>query len=135
MSSVSKNLVGAALCAALCITPAMASAAIHPASAQSINPMVAVSLLGSPASAATLCGAQGAAATAPGSGCVLPVTDLPPPVVQPAPPPPPPPLPATAAPAGFGIAPLLIGLLGVAALIALLALDGDDDDGEPVSPN
>jgi hypothetical protein len=132
MSSVSRNLVGAALCAALCVTPAMASAAIQPASVQSINPMVAVSLLGSPASAATLCGAQAAAATAPGSGCVLPVTDLPPPVAQPAPPPP---LPAAAAPAGFGIAPLLIGLLGVAALVALLALDGDDDDGEPVSPN
>lgn len=134
MRSVSKNLVGAALCAALCITPAMASAAVAPASVQSINPMVAVSLLGSPASAATLCGAQAAAATAPGTGCVLPVTDLPPPVAQPAPPPPPP-LPVAAAPSGFGIAPLLIGLLGVAALIALLALDGDDDDGEPVSAN
>ena len=100
-----------------------------------MNPMVAVSLLGSPASAAALCGAQAAtaAATAPGSGCVLPVTDLPPPVVQPAPPPPL--APVAVAPRGFGIAPLLIGLLGVAALIALLSLDGDDDDGEPVTPN
>lgn len=132
MRSVSKNLVGAALAAALCITPAMASAATP---VRSINPMIAVSLLGSPASAATLCGAQAAAATAPGTGCVLPVTDLPPPVAQPAPPPPPP-LPVAAAPSGFGIAPLLIGLLGVAALIALLALDGDDDDdNEAVSPN
>lgn len=133
MRSVSKKLVGAAICAALCVTPAMASAATPPV--QSVNPMVAVSLLASPASAATLCGVQGAAATALGAGCVLPVTDLPPPVVQPAPPPPPP-LPVAAAPAGFGIAPLLIGLLGVAALIALLALDGDDDDDdEAVSPN
>jgi hypothetical protein len=99
---------------------------------QPITPLIAVSLLGTPASAQEACGtaatavaAAGAAAAAQGqAGCVLPATDVPPPVVQPPPPPPP--------PGNYGINWLLLGL-GLAALIGGISTLFDDDD-LPESP-
>jgi hypothetical protein len=71
----------------------------------------------------------------PGTGCVLPVTDAPPP-----PPPvadvPPPPAPIEAAPiveaggAGIGLFAILAGLAALGLLYFLVL----DDDDEPVSP-
>lgn len=143
MSCVRKCVLGLALSAALCVTPTAAIAA-QSAPVRSINPMVALSLFGSPASAAALCGNQAAAtagaaaaAQAPAPGCVLPYADpvAPPPMAEPAPLPPEPV--AAAAPRGFGISPLLLGLLGIAGLAALIASqdDDDNDDPPPVSPN
>lgn len=128
-------LAGSAAAFALCLSPTMAAAATS-APAQSISPLVAVSVFGTQASAQEVCNptvaaaAAGAAAVAQGqAGCVLPATDAPPPVVSQAPPP----LPPTVG-GGLGITPILLGLLGLAALAALIA-SGNDDSDSPVSPS
>jgi len=100
--------------------------------------MVALSIFGSQASAAALCGslatnvAVSAAATAqaPAGGCVLPVVDAPPPlpVVEP-----PPFVPAPVASSGFGLTPILLGLAGIAILAALIISQNKDKDNPPVS--
>jgi hypothetical protein len=107
----------------------MASAATA-APVQPISPLIAVSLLGTPASAQEACGtaatavaAAGAAAVQGQAGCVLPATDELPPVVQPPPPPP---------SGNYGINWLLLGL-GLAALIGGISTLFDDDD-LPESP-
>ena len=121
---------------ALCFSPTIASAAVT--SAPTLNPLIAVGVFGSAASAQAACGAATSAAAAAGAaavaqgqpGCVLPVVDAPPPVpVSEAPP-------AVLPPAGggIGIAPILLGLLGIAALVAVLA-KGDGGDEAPASPN
>lgn len=137
MTSVGRKIAGFAMGAALCFSSSAAVAATAPAP-QAINPFAAIGVFGTQASATALCGssatvaaAAGAAAAAqqPGAGCVLPVVDAPPPPVvqQPLPPaPPPPPVAAT----GIGLTPILLGLLGVAALAAILLLDNDDNDDE-----
>jgi hypothetical protein len=128
-----KLVIGSAVAIALCASPTMAAAATS-APVQSLSPLVAVSVFGTQASAQTVCTQAASAAAAAGSaavqgqtGCVLPATDAPPP----------PPLEAAPPPAhGFGISPVILGLLGIAALAALIASGGDDDNGEaPVSPN
>jgi hypothetical protein len=99
-----------------------------------INPLVAVSIFGTQASAQQVCAnpataaaAAGAAAAAQGqAGCVLPATDAPPPLPPEAAPPP--------RISGFGISPIILGLLGIAALAALIA-SGNDDSDSPVSPS
>jgi hypothetical protein len=103
--------------------------------ARSINPMIALSIFGSQASAAAICGSAAAAAAgaavtaqAPAGGCVLPLVDAPPPppIVEA-----PPFVPAPVS-GGFGISPILLGLAGIAILAALIASqDDDDDDGSP----
>ena len=126
---------GSAAMFALCMSPTMATAAVT-APHQSISPLVAVSVFGTQASAQQVCNpataaaAAGAAAVAQAQpGCVLPAVDVPPPpVVSQAPPP----LAPTGG--GFGIAPILLGLLGIAALAALIA-SGNDDSDSPVSPS
>lgn len=126
------SLAGVAAAFALCFSSTVAAAATT-APVQSVNPLVAVSIFGSPASAQAVCGsvaapAAGAAAATAAQGqpgCVLPAVDAPPPVADVAPPPP--------APRGFGIMPILLGLLGIAALAALIA-SGNEDGGSPVSP-
>lgn len=130
-----KPFAGAVTALALCLSPTMAAAATT-APVQSISPLVAVSVFGTQASAAAVCNpataaaAAGAAAVAQGqAGCVLPATDLPPPVAQIVPPPPPP----SYGIGGFGIAPVILGLLGIAALAALIA-SGNDDSDSPSSP-
>lgn len=127
-----KTFAGAAAALALCASPTMAAAATA-APVQSMNPLVAVSVFGTQASAQTVCNpataaaAAGAAVAAQGqAGCVLPATDAPPPP-QAAPPPP-------VQTSGFGISPIILGLLGIAALAALIASSNDDSDS-PSSPS
>lgn len=127
-----KSFTGVAAALALCVSPTMATAATT--SAPTVNPLVAVSIFGTQASAQQVCGnpataaaAAGAAAAAQGqTGCVLPATDAPPP-----PPPEAAPLPRSS---GFGISPIILGLLGIAALAALIA-SGNDDSDSPISPS
>lgn len=128
------KFAGAATALALCVSPTMATAASY-APVQSVNPLVAVSIYGTQASAQAACGnaatataAAGAAAAAQGqAGCVLPATDAPPPL---------PPQAAVPAPGphGFGIAPVILGLLGIAALAALIA-GSNHDSNSPASPS
>ena len=138
-AGVSRITTSFAVAVALCASPALASASAIASPARTISPMVALSIFGSQASAAALCGssamttAASAAATAqaPVGGCVLPVVDAPPPVPV-----------AEAAPllvpaaTGFGITPILLGLAGIAILAALIASqDNDNDNDPPVSVN
>ena len=94
-------------------------------SSQQIDPWAALSVMSAGAPAAALCGtaAVAAAAAQPAPGCVLPVADVAPPVVQTAPPPPTPVPPVETAGGGLGISPLLLALgaiaIGVAAYFLL----------------
>jgi hypothetical protein len=109
---------------------------------RAVDPLVAVSMLGTASSQAAIC-AAGAASTAAAvqaapaqPGCVLPVVDAPPPapVVEAPPPPAPTVVPVAAAGKEIAILPLLLGLAAIAAGIFLL-LDKDEDDFEaPTSP-
>jgi hypothetical protein len=136
LGGVPKILTTFAVVVSMTASPALATAAAAPAA---INPMIALSIFGSQASAAALCGsgaasAAGAAVTAqaPAGGCVLPLVDAPPPppIVEA-----PPFVPAPVS-GGFGISPILLGLAGIAILAALIASqDDDDDDSPPVSVN
>lgn len=141
---ISKRFAGAVAALALCTSSTGAIAAsTHTVPRASISPLVALSALGSDASRAALCGASaaaaaGAAAAAQGAapGCVLPVVDVvpPPPVVEAAPPPP---IVEPVAPVagGFGVSPLLLALVGIAAAYALYKiLDDDDESFFDVSP-
>ena len=129
-----KSFTSAAAAFALCFSPTMAHAAIA-AAPSSLNPLVAVSVFGTPASAQAVCGnaagpaaAAGAAAVAQGqTGCVLPAVDTAPPPVGEAPP-------MQPVSRGFSLAPILLGLLGIAALAALIA-SGNDDSDSPDSPD
>jgi hypothetical protein len=129
----SKYFAGSAAALAMCLSPTMAAAATA-APAQSISPLVAVSIFGTQASAQEVCNpatataAAGAAAAAQGqAGCVLPAVDTPAPVeVSEVPPVP--------RGGGIGITPILLGLLGIAALAALIA-SGNDDSDSPASPS
>ena len=137
LGGVSFKLTSFGVALALCATPALASASAVQSAPSQISPMVALSIFGSQASAAALCGssattaaASSAAVQAPGAGCVLPVVDAPPPLpVAEAPPLPPP-------SGGIGITPILLGLAGIAILAALIASqDNDNDNDPPVSVN
>ena len=145
-ASFSKTLAGAFAALALCTssTGAMA-AATQTAHQASFNPLATLSILGSQASAAALCGssaaaAVGAAAVSQGAatGCVLPAVDMaPPPVVETAPPPPY--VEAPMAPVGgMGVSPLLLALVGIAAAVGLYYLLKGKDNFNlvfPVSPS
>lgn len=127
-----KTFAASAAAFALCMSPTVAAAATT-APMQSVNPLVAVSLFGTQASAQQVCNPAVAAAAAGAAvaaqaqpGCVLPAVDAPPPPPQAAPPPP-------VRTGGFGISPIILGLLGIAALAALIAGSNDDSDS-PVSP-
>ena len=106
------------------------AATTHIAQPISISPLVALSALASDTSRVALCGAAAAAAAgaafAQGAapGCVLPVVDQAPPVVADVLPPPPvaPPPVAPLAGEGFGMSPLLLGLVAVAAAVGLYFL-------------
>lgn len=137
LGGVSRIITSFVVAFALCASPALASAAAVSTPAQTISPMVALSIFGSQASAAALCGSSATAtaasavatAQAPAGGCVLPVVDAPPPlpVVEAAP--------FVPAPVGggFGLTPILLGLAGIAILAALILSqnDNDDDDNDP----
>ena len=123
----------------------LASSAIA-AAPRSVDPLLALSVLGTSESRAAVCAAGAAQAAAAagaavaaqgaGTGCVLPVVDAaPPPVVtEPAPPPP-----LAAAPAvagGVNPFPLLLGLAAIIGLAAIV-MKHADSDGEinlPISP-
>ncbi|MGN6058860.1 MAG: hypothetical protein ACTHOI_09805 [Sphingomicrobium sp.] len=109
-----------------------AAAAGIPASAQQISPWATLTVLTGGAPAAAVCGAAAAtAATAqPTTGCVLPAIDTPPPVASAAPPPlPPPPV------EGYGVGPLLLGLVAIAGAVAMFfAVHGHHHQNAPVSP-
>ena len=137
------KIAGMAVAIALCATPTMAHAAVaasvtSAASVQQVSPLVTLSVFGTQASAQAVCGttataAAGAAATTAAqgqTGCVLPAVDAPPPpaVVET-----PPIEPAPTGGFGLGFSPLLLGLLGIAALAALIAF-GNKDKDEPESP-
>lgn len=111
--------------------------------APAVDPLVSISMLGTPQSRAAVCAAGASAAAAgaaaaaaaqvlpSGSNCLFPVTDAAPPPpapvspgIAPAPPPP---------GKSIGWLPLAIGALLIAALAVLLLWDGDDD-GPPISP-
>jgi hypothetical protein len=82
-----KQIVGTVALIAFCLSPTMAAAAT-PTAFQPINPLIAVSAFGTPASAQAVCtevanlaATAGTVVAAQGqTGCVLPVTDVPPPV-------------------------------------------------------
>src|SRR5687767_14041769 len=118
MQRSKKSFIGAAAAFALCFSPTMAHASTS-TTAPSMNPLIAVSVFGTPASAQAVCGnASGAAASAGAAsvgqgqaGCVLPAVDpaaapVPAPAVEPV------------AARGFNVMPILLGLLGIAALAA-----------------
>ena len=135
--SPSRRIVGALLGCALCFSSTAAGAA-STVSAPSLSPLVALSAFGTQASASAVCAAGAAsvsAAQAPAAGCVLPVVDAPPP--SPAPATTPSFTPAVESRGGIGLVPILIGAAVLAGLAALLLLngDGDDDDGDQVSPD
>jgi hypothetical protein len=105
------------------------------------DPLVSLSLLGSVQSSAAVCGAAAgataaadaaAAQAAPPAGCVLPVTE----------PPAPAPMGEAVAPvapvgtAGIGMLPLLLGLAAIIGVIALVASGSNHGHGDvtPVSP-
>ena len=138
LGGVTRKIATFSAAIALCSPPALATASATPAAPSQISPMVALSIFGSQASAAALCGsaatstAASAAATAqaPVGGCVLPVVDAPPPVpvAEMAPLPP--------VGHGIGITPILLGLAGIAILAALIASQHhDNDNNPPVSVN
>ena len=141
LGGVSRVVTSFGVAVALCASPALASASAVVSQSPTISPMIALSIFGSQASAAALCGssattvAASAAATAqaPVGGCVLPVVDAPPviPAAEA-----PPFVPAPVAASGFGITPILLGLAGIAILAALiLSQNNDNDNDPPVSVN
>jgi hypothetical protein len=116
-----RRLVAAAAGASLFLSPTGAIAAAR-LPAQQISPWATLSFLAGGASAAAVCGASVAAtAMQPTAGCVLPVLDAPPPSVAP----PAPVLAGGPPPGGYGITPLLAGLLAVAGGIGLFLLVKD----------
>ena len=145
LANISRKFGSALVALALCAssTGAIAASTQHIGYRPSVSPLVALSAIGSEASRAALCGASavaaaGAVAAAQGAapGCVLPVVDAapPPPVVEAAPPPVVEPV-APVAAGGFGVSPLLLALVGVAAAYALYKiLDQDDESFFDVSP-
>ena len=136
LGGVSSKFTAFCAAVALCAGPSFASASTAAAAPSQISPMVALSIFGSQASAAALCGsaattaASSAAATqAPVGGCVLPVVDAPPlPVAEAAP--------LLPVPSGIGITPVLLGLAGIAILAALIASQNNGNgNNPPVSVN
>lgn len=139
-SKLTHRFAAASAVIAMCFSSTAAAAATPRTSlAPAVSPLVALSALGSQASAAALCGtsvagAAAAAAQAAQSGCVLPVVDTPPAaaVAEPLPPPPVAPPPVAPMGSGFGFSPLLLGLAAIAAgALVYFVLLRDKDDESP----
>jgi hypothetical protein len=117
-SSHVRGLVAAAAAASLFMSSTAAFASDRlPAQAQ-VSPWATLTFLAGGAPAAAVCGAT-LAATQPTTGCVLPVVDAPPPppVAPPGPLPP-----VVGLSPGYGITPLLAGLLAIVGGIGLFLL-------------
>ena len=137
-----RTLTALGLSFVLAAYPTMGTAATH--APAPVNPFAVMSVFGSPASAAALCGSAtpaaaagvAAAAQAPAPGCVLPVVEAVAPMSQAYPPQAP-----MAAVGNNAIWPALLVISGLAAsaLLFALAFDDDDDDSDfepaPVSPS
>lgn len=122
-----KRLMGLVIAGSMLASPTAAMAS------QQISPWATLTVLSGGAPAAAVCGAAVAAAAAqPAGGCVLPVIDTPPPPVANAGPPPPPPAEAVAA--GYGVTPLLLGLVAIAGAVAFLVAVKNNGHGHP-QPN
>jgi hypothetical protein len=107
-------------------TAAVASA---PAPVQQVDPWAVLTAMSQGAPAAAMCGAANTAAnTQTPGGCVLPVTDVPPPPVQTVEAVPPP----VEAGGGGGINPLFIALLAIAAGVGIfLAVSNSGNANSP----
>ncbi len=127
-----KGFIGLMAAGGILVTSTGAAAAGSATVAQQISPWATLTVLAGGAPAAAVCGAAVAATAAqPTAGCVLPAMDAPPaPVASAAPPVPVEPI---AAP-GFGVSPLLIGLVAIAAATALYFSVKDHNNGRANSP-
>ncbi len=121
-----KGVLGAFIAGSLALSSTAAVAAA-PAPVQQVDPWAVLTAMSGGAPAAAICGSAATAANsqAPG-GCVLPVTDAPPPPVQTVEAVPPPPVP------GAGISPLFIALAAIAAGVGIYLLVSGH--GTPNSP-
>ena len=125
MAGMRLNRFGGALVAAsLLVSSTGAAASINPAPVQQVNPWAALAVMSGAAPASVLCGsaAIAAAAQAPASGCVLPVTQTPPVAAQSEPPTPIPVPPVEPASAGLGVSPLLLALGAIIAGVGVYLL-------------
>jgi hypothetical protein len=131
-----KGLVGTVAAASFLFSTS-AVAAVRTATAQP-DPFAVLSVMSADAStAAAFCGAavSAAAAQTPPGGCVLPQIDTAPAAAQSSPPLPIPVPPVEAAKTGLGVSPLLLGLVGLAAIAgAIIALSHGGNNNHPVSP-
>ena len=117
-----RGVVGFLVAGSLVFTSTGAAAATTVSAAPQISPWATLAGLSGGAPAAALCGAAVTAAQASAPGCVLPVVDTPPPVAQNPPPAPIPVPPVEAAGGGFGINPLYLALVAVAAGVGIYFL-------------
>jgi hypothetical protein len=130
---------------AIAMLGSSAASAATTAAPRVVDPLAVVSIFGTADSAAAICAGSSAAAAAgaataaagqvPGTGCVLPVVDAPPPPVAEAVPPPAAVAPIAAPAGGISVLPLLVGLAAIIGVAAVLLKA--DDEGEinlPISP-
>lgn len=131
---MTRAFVGVVLAGSLIFSSTGAVAATSAAVPARINPWAALTAMSGAAPAAALCGAAAAAvaAQAPGTGCVLPAVDAPPPVAA-NPPPPPIPIPPVEAASSFAVSPLLLalGALAAGALIYFLVKGKKGNSNSP----
>ena len=115
------GIMGALIAGSMFFSSTAACAATSVPSSYQPDPWAVLSVMNGGASAVAVCGAAAAAATAqaPAGGCVLPQVDAAPAAAQSPPPQPIPVPPVETAGGGFGISPLILGLLAVAAGVGL----------------
>jgi hypothetical protein len=143
MASGFKGAVGVLIAGSLFVTSTAAVAAptAAPVSATQINPWGALAVLSGAAPVAALCnGATPVDPSVPAppgvtNGCIMPVTDVVPPVPQQAGPPQPIPVPPVEAPGGLGLGidPLMLalGVLAAGALIYFLVRHHHNNANSP----
>ena len=116
-----RGVIGVLIAGSMLFSSTGAVAATAAAPAYQPDPWAVLSVMSGGASAVAVCGAAAAAAAAqaPGAGCVLPQVDAAPIAAQSAPPQPIPVPPVEAVGGGFGVSPLLLGLVALAAGVGL----------------
>jgi hypothetical protein len=116
-----RGVIGVLIAGSMLFSSTGAVAATSAAPAYQPDPWAVLSVMSGGASAVAVCGAAAAAAAAqaPGAGCVLPQVDAAPIAAQSAPPQPIPVPPVEAAAGGFGISPLILGLVALAGGVGL----------------